>query len=891
MSTSSRACAVHAEESTRVHTTSPATKTETKTEATQEHGPPKILIDDGTSQTPFDAERLSESIVAHTVLQIEQARVVVADIAKNLPPIVSHKKLDEVLMLRLSNTVDCDYQDAAGQYDYEMLRRTLPVDYVQVCRRIRDNTVRANGNSDTPAPRLSAKFMDFVQEHGAFLQAQLDAMLASPERRTYSFFAMATFRRTYLLRVWNHVTGEDETAELPEHMYLREAIQVTRYDLARIPETFRLLAFQFYTHASPTMFNAGAPVPQMASCFLLEMGDSIDSIFDTIKKCADISKTGGGIGLNMQQVRSIGTPIKSGGESNGICPLLRVVEATTDYVSQGNKRRGSCAVYAEVWNKQVFDLCELRLPTGGEVNRCRNLFTAFLLNDIFMERFAADARFTLFCVTDVPDLPGLYGPAFTRRYIEYESEIEKYNGRSVRARSVLEAICKSMQTTGTPYLLSKSHLNKSQHTGMFGPRSTVRTSNLCGEIAQYTDPDHTAVCNLATAILVRFVKTGADGAPYFDWDAFRHVVRVMTRNLDNTLDDSYYPTPCTKRMNLCCRPLGMGIQGLSNTFMAMGMPFDSPEALALDRDIAEVMYFEALSESCTLAAERGAYPRYEHSPMAKHGTLQFDFYGAAQKVYGTSRQVGKDNWMALRARIATTGVRNSLLIAHPPTASTASVTGCTECFELPYRNLQARKVSAGIFLQLLRELFDWLKAHGRWNEDVKQLLIKDWGSLDRIPMPAAVKALFVSAMEMKQRVCVDHMAERIWFIDQSASMSGFWIDPAYKKLVSHIMYGYRKGLKTLCYYTRRRPKAETHQFSAISDRLAGEIAARLRSYYGDGELATDEAPDRAPYVPVLDLGAEATHLGGGGGGGKAQSAAPSVFVDLGEPEECVMCGS
>jgi ribonucleoside-diphosphate reductase alpha subunit len=865
--------------------------------------PAVVVVVDPSGATPFSATQLMASLAAHTVLTLGQAASVVEDIVQNLPPSLTHRQLDDLVMRRLASTMDCDYQDAAGQYDYEMLRRTLPETYVEVCERIRGNTVQAGGSADVPAPRLSVKFIEFVRAHAAALDQLLRDVLCDKERRVYSFFSMQTMRRTYLLKV------HDETAELPEHMFLREAIQVTAYDMARIPETFRLLAFQYYTHASPTMFNSGAPVPQLASCFLLDVGDSIESIFDTVKKCAIISKTGGGIGLNVQPIRSLGTAIKSGGESNGLCPMLKVFESTTSYVSQGNKRRGSCAIYMEVWNKQVFDHCELRLNTGGETNRCRDLFTALLLNDVFMARVKANGRWSLFCVTDTPDLPNLYGPAFTARYETYEADLARYNGRSVRARSVFKAIIKSMQETGTPYLIAKSHLNKSPHTGLFGPGSTVRTSNLCGEICQYTDTDHTAVCNLATVKLDRFVRfrgeggeDNGEGEPYFDWPHFRRVVRIMTRNLDNTLDDSFYPTACAKRMNLCCRPLGMGIQALADLFIAMRMPFNSPEALKLDGDIAEVMYFEAVTASCDLADERGAYPRFEHSRLAKEGVLQFDFYGPAvtAKVYAEG-MVGAKAWEALRAR-ARKGVRNSLLIAHPPTASTASCMGSTEAFEPVYKLAYARKVSAGVFLQLLRSLFDTLKRRGMWNEDVKQLLIKDWGSLARIPLPAKDKALFVTAMDMSMRLYIDHAIKRAIFNDQSASLNHFYKDPTYQKLSSAIFYAFNGGLKTLSYYIRRRPRKEQNQFASISDAVAAKIAQRLQRHFGDGEDV--EGVELGSYVPLLTKSraiqqrtdahqprTPATAAGAGAGAGAGAASTRAEPRDMADPDDCVMCGS
>ena len=586
----------------------------------------------------------------------------------------------------------------------------------------------------------------------------------------------------------------------------------------------------------------------------------------------------------------------AGGESNGIIPVIKLMEDTTSYVSQDNKRRGSCAIYIETWNREVFAVMDLRLNTGGDsVKRARDIFTGLVINDLFAERVKQNGYWVLFCKTRTPDLINLYGKEFTERYVQYEAEYEKYGGKRVKAQTLWKAVVRSMQATGTPYTCSKSNMNKSQHTGLFGPGSTVRMSNLCSEIMQYTSSKHTAVCNLATIKLDRFIKdprqlgaamnvggfTTVDA--YFDFEAFGRVVRVVIRNLNNTIDLMTYPTECSRRANLESRPVGLGIQGLADLFIKLGMPYTSSKALTLDRHIFEAMYFHALEESCDMAKKHGPYPRYAQSPAAR-GVLQFDFYGEAEKVY-VQGCIGRDRWTKLRSRIAEHGLRNSLLTACPPTASTATIMQSTEAFEPVYNPCYMRKTIAGVFYVLNRCWWQFMKRKGLWTKEVRQLLMHDRGSAERLPMTPEERELFKVALEMPMKDYIDHAISRSRFIDQSMSLNLFWVNPTFNKISSAIFYGMKNGLKTMSYYVRRRPKTETQTWAGISDARADAIAAALAA----GKTGLDAAEEAMAAAAEADATA-------------ARDVQfqlvdpPAPLIPIRNPEHtedegCLMCGS
>ena len=655
---------------------------------------------------------------------------------------------------------------------------------------------------------LSKDVADFAMAH----LDTLDAALQWQRDFSYDYFGFKTLERSYLLRD----ASSHRIIERPQVLLLRVALGIHCGDLARVLETYELMSMGAFTHATPTMFNAGTRAPHLASCYLLPIEeDSIEGIFETLKKCAVISKSAGGVGISVTNVRAAGSRIAStGGKSTGLLPMLRNYDATARYVDQGGgKRKGAFAIYLEPWHMDVRTVLDMKKNHGAEELRARDLFYALWIPDLFMRRVEEDAEWTLFCPSDCPDLVDLHGDAFERRYVEYERNAfagatgnDPVRHVTMRAQELWFAVLDAQVETGTPYLLYKDACNaKSNHAHL----GTIRSSNLCTEIIQYSSPDEIAVCNLASLSLPHFVVSGdpasvgtSAGTPCFDFDAFHRVVRVVTRNLDRVIDRNAYVREEARRSNMRHRPMGLGVQGFADVLARLGLPFDSGGAAALNRDLFEALYFAALTESCALAEEHGPHPSYKGSPVSK-GLLQFDLWNVDVDERG-----GRWPWAELRARIATHGVRNSLLVAPMPTASTAQILGNTECFEPPTSNLYARRVLSGEFAVVNKHLVRTLEAHGLWTEEVRTAIVAGNGSVQHVDaIPDDVKALFKTAWELKMRTLIDLAADRAPFIDQSQSLNLFVAEPSHRKLSSMHFYAWRKGLKTGMYYLRTKPSA------------------------------------------------------------------------------------
>jgi ribonucleoside-diphosphate reductase subunit M1 len=564
-------------------------------------------------------------------------------------------------------------------------------------------------------------------------------------------------------------------------MLMRVACGIHCGDVDAAVKTYTLLSERWFTHASPTLFNAGTPRPQLSSCFLVCMkGDSIEGIYDTLKECASISKSAGGIGLSIHNIRATGSYIRgTNGTSNGIVPMLRVFNDTARYVDQGGgKRKGAFAVYIEPWHADIFDWLELRKNHGKEEARARDLFYGLWVNDLFMKRVEANEDWSLFCPNEAPGLADTWGEKFEELYTKYEAEGRAR--RSVRAQQLWFAILEAQIETGNPYMLYKDACNRKSNQQNLG---TIRCSNLCTEIVEYTSPDETAVCNLASIALPRFVRErGAPEGPgsgsaakkligsldassrFFDFERLAEVVHQATVNLNRIIDINYYPCESARRSNMRHRPIGLGVQGLADTFLLLGLPFDSPEAAQLNREIFEAMYFAALRASNGLAKEQGAYETYAGSPVSQ-GLLQQDMWGVdAAKTAGGDRW----DWQGLRADIARHGVRNSLLVAPMPTASTSQILGNNECFEPYTSNIYVRRVLSGEFTVVNSHLLADLTRLGLWSPDLKNELVAANGSVQGLDIPEKLKALYKTVWEIKQRVIVDMAADRGAYIDQSA---------------------------------------------------------------------------------------------------------------------------
>lgn len=610
-------------------------------------------------------------------------------------------------------------------------------------------------------------------------------------------FAMETLRRSYLIG--------DET---PQDMWMRVSVGIHGSKLDKVAETYNYMSQGYFTHATPTLFNAGTNLQQMSSCFLLAMkGDSIDDIFETVKDCALISKTAGGIGLHIHNIRAKGAPIKkTNGVSNGLVPMLRVFNNTARYVDQGGgRRKGSFAIYLEPWHLDVEDFLELRKNHGVEELRARDLFLALWVPDMFMKRVEQRGKWTLFCPLDTPDLPELVGEEFESAYVAYEAR-DDIRKKEIGAFELWDKILCSQAETGTPYIMFKDACNlKSNHQHM----GTIKSSNLCCEVVQYSDSHNTAVCNLASIALSKFVSE--DGNTY-DFAALGEVTRVVTRNLNLIIDKNYYPTKEAQFANLNQRPIGIGVQGLADTFQLMMIPYDSEDALALNTEIFKCIYYHAMDESAEIAKEFGtSYETYDGSPLS-NGVFQFDMWGVAPGETPTNQSW---DWEKLKEKVRMYGARNSLLTCVMPTASTAQILGNAESVEPYQSNIFSRRVISGNFIVTNKHLVRVLTKLGLWSDDMKEFIISSRGSVQQHPdIPDYVKSVFKTIWEIKQKWVVDHAIARGPYVDQAQSMSLFFADADPNKLSSAMFYAWRNGCKTGIYYTRTLPKANARAFTA-----------------------------------------------------------------------------
>ena len=616
-----------------------------------------------------------------------------------------------------------------------------------------------------------------------------------PERDyDFGYFGLKTLEKGYLQKI------DSEIIETPQYMYMRVAIGIHGHDTERVLETYEALSKGLFIHATPTLFNAGTPRPQMSSCFLIaNKEDSIDGIYDTVKECAQISKWAGGIGLHIHDVRANKSHIRgTNGTSDGIIPMLRVYNSTARYVNQAGRRKGSIAVYLEPWHADILDFLEIRLNQGDEEARCRDLFSAMWIPDLFMKRVESGGNWSLFCPDVARGLSNVYGKEFEDLYEKYEAEgLAK---KVVPASEVWKAIIKSQSETGTPYMLYKDACNEKSNHKHIG---TIKSSNLCTEILEYTDKDETAVCNLASIALPKYVDVEKKE---FNHEELHRVTKMVTRNLNKVIDKNFYPTENGKRSNMRHRPIGIGVQGLADVFIMLRMSFGSEESRKLNRDIFETIYHASLESSCELAEMYGTYETFKGSPFSQ-GILQFDMWDRDPKFSG------RYDWNAMR-ELVKKGTRNSLLLAPMPTASTSQILGNNECFEPYTTNIYLRRTLAGEFVVVNKHLVNDLKERGLWSKEMKDLMVKAGGSVQNIiDIPDDLKELYKTVWEMSQKTIIDMAADRGVYIDQSQSMNLFVESPTLSKLSSMHMYAWKTGLKTGMYYLRSKAKARPIQFS------------------------------------------------------------------------------
>jgi ribonucleoside-diphosphate reductase alpha chain len=637
-------------------------------------------------------------------------------------------------------------------------------------------------------PLIADDVMQIIEENAELL----DSTIIYDRDYGFDYFGFKTLEKSYLLKV------NGKIVERPQHMYMRVSIGIHKGDIDSAIKTYHLMSERWFTHATPTLFNAGTPKPQMSSCFLLTMKeDSIDGIYDTLKQTAKISQSAGGIGLAIHGIRATGSYIGgTNGTSNGIIPMLKVFNDTARYVDQGGgKRKGAFAIYLEPWHADVFEFLDLRKNHGKEEMRARDLFYALWIPDLFMKRVEQDGEWSLFCPNEAPGLHESWGDQFEQLYEQYESEGRAR--RTIKAQELWFAILEAQIETGTPYLLYKDAANSKSNQQNLG---TIKSSNLCTEIIEYTAPDEIAVCNLASLALPRFVINGQ-----FDHEKLYEVTYQATKNLNKIIDYNYYPVEEARNSNLRHRPIGLGVQGLADVFIQLRLAFESDAARTLNKEIFETIYFAAMTASKDLAKVEGPYETYAGSPVSK-AQFQFDLWGVEPSL--------RWDWYSLKAEVLKYGVRNSLLVAPMPTASTSQILGNNECFEPYTSNIYVRRVLSGEFVVVNKHLLNDLIELNLWNDEMKNRIISNNGSIQKIDdIPDQIKDVYKTVWEIKQRTLIDMAADRGAYICQSQSLNLFVDAPTTSKLTSMHFYGWRKGLKTGMYYLRSKAASQAVQFT------------------------------------------------------------------------------
>lgn len=678
--------------------------------------------------------------------------------------------------------------------DYALLASRIAVSNLHKCTKksftacVEDLYNYIDPKSNERATLIADEVYEIIKKNAELL----DSSIIYDRDFRFDYFGFKTLERSYLLKI------NGETAERPQQMFMRVAIGIHKEDITSAIETYNLMSEGWFTHATPTLFNAGTPKPQMSSCFLLTTKkDSISGIYDTLSQCAKISQSAGGIGLAIHDIRAKGSYIKgTNGTSNGIVPMLRVFNDTARYVDQGGgKRKGSFAIYLEPWHADVFDFLELKKNHGKEESRARDLFYALWIPDLFMKRVEENSDWTLMCPNECPGLSDCHGKEFEALYTRYEREGK--GRKTIKAQDLWFKVIESQIETGTPYMLYKDAANAKSNQKNLG---TIKSSNLCTEIMEYTSPDEVAVCNLASLALPKYVKDGQ-----FDHQRLFEVTYHVTKNLNKIIDYNFYPVPEARRSNMRHRPIGLGVQGLADAFILMRLPFDSEEARKLNRDIFETIYYAAMTSSKDLAKEYGPYETYEGSPVSQ-GQFQFDMWG----VEPTDRW----EWSVLREEVKKYGVRNSLLVAPMPTASTAQILGNNECFEPYTSNIYTRRVLSGEFIVVNKHLMRDLVKLGIWNENIKNKIVANNGSVQNVDeIPQNLKDLYKTAWEISQKSIIEMAADRGAYICQSQSLNIFMENANFAKLTSMHFYGWKKGLKTGMYYLRTKAATDAIKFT------------------------------------------------------------------------------
>ena len=748
-------------------------------------------------------------------------------------------------------TTHPDYAKLAARISVSNLHKNTKKSFSET---MKDLYEYVNPRTGKKAPLLSDEVHKVIQKHAD----KLDSSIIYNRDFGYDFFGFKTLERSYLLKLNGNIV------ERPQHMLMRVSVGIHLDDIEAVLETYELMSKRYFTHATPTLFNSGTPKPQMSSCFLLTMkDDSIDGIYDTLKQTAKISQSAGGIGLSIHNIRATGSYIAgTNGTSNGIVPMLRVFNDTARYVDQGGgKRKGSFAIYVEPWHADIFDFLELKKNHGKEEMRARDLFYAMWTPDLFMKRVEENGEWTLMCPNECPDLYNVHGEEFDALYTQYEKEGR--GRKTIKARDLWEKILESQIETGTPYMLYKDAANRKSNQKNLG---TIRSSNLCTEILEYTSPDEVAVCNLASIALPMFIKDGA-----FDHQALFDVTVRVTKNLNRVIDRNFYPVKEAENSNFRHRPIGLGVQGLADAFILLRLPFTSDEAKQLNQDIFETLYYAAVTASAEEAKKEGTYHSYKGSPISK-GEFQHNLWGIKDEELS-----GRWDWEKLRKTVKKQGVRNSLLVAPMPTASTSQILGNNECFEPYTSNIYTRRVLSGEFIVVNKHLLEDLVERGLWNEDMKQELMRNNGSVQNIEaIPQDLKELYRTVWEMSMKDIIDMSRQRGYFIDQSQSLNLFMEGATMAKLTSMHFYGWKSGLKTGMYYLRTKSAVDAIKFTL--DNKAKAETPQVENKVEAQSVAAAAADTSPSTVPVEPL--------------SPQELKEMLAQAKGnEDDDCLMCGS
>ncbi len=761
-------------------------------------------------------------------------------------------------------TAHPDYAKLAARISVSNLHKNTKKSFSETMKDLHEYV---NPRTGKKAPLLSDEVYKVVSENADVL----DSTIIYNRDFGYDYFGFKTLERSYLLKL------NGKIVERPQHMLMRVSIGIHLNDLESAIETYELMSKKYFTHATPTLFNSGTPKPQMSSCFLLAMkDDSIDGIYDTLKNTAKISQSAGGIGLSIHNVRATGSYIAgTNGTSNGIVPMLQVFNDTARYVDQGGgKRKGSFAIYIEPWHADIFEFLELKKNHGKEEMRARDLFYAMWIPDLFMKRVEADGDWTLMCPNECPGLFTTHSEEFEELYTRYEAESK--GRKTIRARELWEKILESQIETGTPYMLYKDAANRKSNQKNLG---TIRSSNLCTEIMEYTSSDEVAVCNLASIALPMFIKNDS-----FDHKELYRVTKRVTKNLNRVIDRNYYPIKEAENSNMRHRPIGLGVQGLADAFILLRLPFTSDEARKLNQEIFETLYFAAVTASMEAAKEEGPYSTFKGSPISE-GKFQHNLWGIKDEELS-----GRWDWDKLRKSVKKHGVRNSLLVAPMPTASTSQILGNNECFEPYTSNIYTRRVLSGEFIVVNKHLLEDLVELGLWNENLKQELMRANGSVQHIKgIPEDIKELYKTVWELSMKDIIDMSRQRGYFIDQSQSLNLFMENANYSKLTSMHFYAWKSGLKTGMYYLRTKAAVDAIKFT-LDNTKKKEVPVSIAA---EAEVMAASAPDpksaealQVQTTPVQQEETDVTPLS------PEEMKALIAQAKAGEADDdCLMCGS